>query len=88
MNAIRIAVLWALLVAGAVFGLAVVGTASLMVGDGVAIRNGLLMWLVVTVLSFVGMHFALKRQSVLASVGVVPVPVLAAFFSTHYVMGA
>ena len=88
MNTLRVLCLWALLLGSAAFGLAVVGTASLMVGDGAAIRRGFILWLAVTVLSFVGMHFALKRPSAFASVCLVPMPALMAWLSAHYVMGA
>jgi lysylphosphatidylglycerol synthetase-like protein (DUF2156 family) len=88
MTTIRAVAFWALLIGSAAVGFAVVGTASLMVGNGAAIRNGLILWIVATVLCSTGMHFALKRRSAWASAGLVPVPALAAVFSAHYVMGA
>jgi hypothetical protein len=88
MNTFRAVALWMLLLGSTALGFTFVGTASLMVGNGTAIRIGLVLWLAVTVLSGIGMHFALKRPSAWASVGLLPVPALAALLSAHYVMGA
>jgi hypothetical protein len=79
---------WALLVLALGLGFAMVGTASLMVGNGAAIRTGLLIWLVAAVLSLAGMPFALRRSAAkYLPAALSALPLLAALFATRYVMG-
>jgi hypothetical protein len=77
-----------LLFAGSSFlGFAIIGTGTLISGDGNANQMGLLVWFAGTIGASVSMLFALRRTSWAAIICLLPAPLLLALLTGHFVLG-